>query len=94
MFANKTFEEVGVIFFAFSFSLIRQKSDTVQKETKKSRKNEASTRMPSPGPAIFPGRRTSIANFIGSSGICHPVSGIRHLSTTTKNLANPQNHQL
>jgi hypothetical protein len=34
----------------------------IQKETKKPRKNEASARMPNPGPAIFPGRRAWVAN--------------------------------
>jgi hypothetical protein len=34
----------------------------IQKETKKSRKNEASTLKACPGPAIFPGRRAWLAD--------------------------------
>ena len=83
--ANRTFEPTllpiagrchSIFIFPFLFVLI-------QKETKKSRKNEASTHKAYPGPAIFPGRRTSIANFTRSSGICHPVSGICPLQLKT-----------
>ncbi len=45
----------GMVLFNFLFVL-------AQKETKKPRKNEASTRKASPGPAIFPGRRAWVAN--------------------------------
>jgi hypothetical protein len=51
-----------VLLYNFLFVLNRQKSVTVQKETKKSRKNEASAHNASPGPAIFPGRRAWIAD--------------------------------